>query len=220
MAEIVAKRRSEEEKPDNTRIILRPRATGGQEFKVKKTPGGSWLIQGEKPERWVRQTDFTNAEATGYLADRLNRLGVERQLLELGAVAGDEVTIGDGPNAVVFDFAPEVQAGAELLARRGEDQRLDEDRPAAQRRKEKDYEYHLRREGEIPRSNLSEYKEGWVEDEVDLTPAEAKAAQKAAERLARKQARELAAAEELEAERRFAAGEIIDIDAESNNQNA
>ena len=221
MAEIVAKRRSEEEKPDNTRIILRPRATGGQEFKIKKTPSGAWLIQGEKPERWVRQTDFTNAEATGYLADRLNRLGVERQLLELGAVAGDEVTIGDGPNAVVFDFAPEVQAGAELLARRGEDQRLDEDRPAAQRRKEKDYEYHLRREGEIERpKDLSEYGKGWVEDEVDLTPAEAKAAQKAAERLARKQARELAAAEELEAERRFAAGEIIDIDAESNNQNA
>jgi GTP-binding protein len=221
MAEIVVKRRSEEEKPDNTRIILRPRATGGQEFKVKQTPSGAWLIQGDKPERWVRQTDFTNAEATGYLADRLNRLGVERQLLELGAVAGDEVTIGDGPNAVVFDFAPEVQAGAELLARRGEDQRLDEDRPAAQRRKEKDYEYHLRREGEIERpKDLSEYGKGWVEDEVDLTPAEAKAAQKAAERLARKQARELAAAEELEAERRFAAGEIIDIDAESNNQNA
>ncbi|WP_112245814.1 GTPase ObgE [Kribbella monticola] len=220
MAEIVAKRRAEEEKPDNTRIILRPRATGGQEFKVKKTPDG-WLIQGEKPERWVRQTDFNNAEATGYLADRLNRLGVERQLLELGAVAGDAVSIGDGPNAVVFDFAPEVQAGAELLARRGEDQRLDEDRPAAQRRKEKDYQYHLRREGEIERpADLSEYGKGWVEDEVDLTPAEAKAAQKAAERLARKQARELAAAEELEAERRFAAGEIIDIDAESNNQNA
>jgi GTP-binding protein len=218
MAEIVTKRRAEEEKPDTTRIIIRPRATGGQEFKVKKTLEGGWLVQGDKPERWVRQTDFLNAEATGYLADRLNRLGVERQLLELGAVAGDEVTIGDGPNAVVFDFAPEVQAGAELLSRRGEDQRLDEDRPAAQRRKDKDYQYHALREGEIERpADLSQYGQGWTEDVVDLTPAEAKAAQKAAERLERKQAREQAAADELEAERLYRLGEVIDIDAESNN---
>lgn len=221
MAEIVAKRRAEEEKPDTTRIILRPRASGGPEFKVKKTPDGLWLVQGEKPERWIRQTDFTNAEATGYLADRLNRLGVERQLLELGAQAGDGVQIGDGPNAVVFDFAPEIQAGAELLSRRGEDQRLDEDRPAAQRRKDKDEEYHAFRSGERERpADLSEYGKGWVEDEVDLTPAEAKAAQKAAEKAARKQARELAAAEELEAERAYAAGIDIDIDAESNNKDA
>jgi GTP-binding protein len=218
MAEIVAKRRAEEVKPDTTRIILRPHAAGGPEFKVKKTPDGGWLIQGEKPERWIRQTDFTNAEATGYLADRLNRLGVERRLLELGAVAGDEVTIGDAPNSVVFDFAPEVQAGAELLSRRGEDQRLDEDRPAAQRKKDKDEQYHALRAGEIERPvDLSEYGQGWVEDEVDLTPAEAKAAQKAAEKLARKQAREQEAAEELEAERAYRAGQVIDIDAESNN---
>ena len=56
------------------------RRSGGPEFKVKKLPeDGGWLVQGDKPERWVRQTDFTNAEATGYLADRLNRLGVERR---------------------------------------------------------------------------------------------------------------------------------------------
>jgi Obg family GTPase CgtA-like protein len=28
-------------------------------------------VRGEKPERWVRQTDFDNDEAVGYLADRL-----------------------------------------------------------------------------------------------------------------------------------------------------
>ena len=47
-----------------------------------------------KPERWVRQTDFTNDEAVGYLADRLARLGVEDAPLEAGAVAGAEVLIG------------------------------------------------------------------------------------------------------------------------------
>ncbi len=215
MAEIVTKRRAETAKPDTTRIIIRPQATGGIEFKIKKTPDGTWLVQGDKPERWVRQTDFTNAEATGYLADRLNRLGVEKELLERGAMAGDGVMIGDGPNAVVFDFAPDVQAGAELLSRRGEDHRLEEDRPAAQRKKAKDEMYHARRSGEIEASpDLSEYGAGWTEDEVDLSPAEAKAAQKAAERLARKQARELEAEQELQAELAYAAGQDIDVEAE------
>ncbi|MET7281686.1 GTPase ObgE [Kribbella sp. NPDC005582] len=198
MAEIVVRRRAEQEKPDTTRIVIRPQVQGGPEFKVKKLPeDGGWLVQGAKPERWVKQTDFTNPEAVGYLADRLNRLGVERQLLELGAMAGDGVIIGDGPNAVMFDFAPEVQAGAELLSRRGEDQRLEEDRPALQRRRRKDEEYHALRSGEA-KTDLSEYGQGWVEDEVDLSPAEAKRAAEKAEKLARKEARELALQQELD----------------------
>ena len=100
-----------------------------------------WRVRGEKPERWVRQTDFTNAEAVGYLADRLNRLGVETRLLEIGARAGDAVAIG-GENAVVFDFAPQVEIGAEILSRRGEDQRLESERPAVARRRRLDAEYH------------------------------------------------------------------------------
>ncbi len=43
--------------------------------------------------------------------------------------------IGDADNAVVFDFSPTVDAGAEMLGRRGEDQRLEESRPAAERRR-------------------------------------------------------------------------------------
>ncbi len=195
MAEIVAQRRAEADKPDTTRIVIRPQVQGGVEFKVKKLPDdGGWLIQGEKPERWVKQTDFANAEATGYLADRLNRLGVEKELLERGAVEGDAVVIGDGPNAIVFDFAPEVQAGAEILARRGEDHRLEEPRPAAQRRRDKDTEYHLQRAS----TDRSEWKQGWVEDEVDMSPAEAKRAAEKAEKLARKEARELDAQKELD----------------------
>jgi GTP-binding protein len=93
-------------------------------------------VRGEKPERWIRQTDFSNDEAVGFLADRLNRLGVEAKLLELGAVEGDPVLIGDPDNAVVFDFKPGLDAGgAEMLGRRGEDQRLTETRPAAERRR-------------------------------------------------------------------------------------
>jgi GTP-binding protein len=48
------------------------------------------------------------------------------------------VLIGHPDDAVVFDFKPSIEAGAEMLGRRGEDQRFDEDRPAAQRRREID----------------------------------------------------------------------------------
>ncbi len=79
-----------------------------------------------KPGRWVRQTDFSNDEAVGYLADRLARLGVEDALLAAGAGAGDEILIGDGTYSVVFDWEPTMKAGAELLhGRRGTDLRLD-----------------------------------------------------------------------------------------------
>ena len=68
--------------------------------------GDSFLIRGEKPQRWVRQTDFSNDEAVGYLADRLARLGVEEALAEAGAEPGAEVLIGDPDDAVVFDWDP------------------------------------------------------------------------------------------------------------------
>ena len=59
-------------------------------------------MRGERPERWVRQTDFDNDEAVGYLADRLARLGVEEALAKAGAKPGCPVTIGD----VTFDWEP------------------------------------------------------------------------------------------------------------------
>ncbi|GAA1431744.1 GTPase ObgE [Microlunatus lacustris] len=148
MAELVAERRAAMPAPVPARIVLRPpsvggRSTGGRggaEFTIK-AEGELWRVRGEKPERWVRQTDFNNTEAVGYLADRLNRIGIETRLLELGARAGDAVAIG-GADAVVFDFAPQVDVGAEILSRRGEDQRFTEERPAARRRRDKDAAYH------------------------------------------------------------------------------
>jgi GTPase len=140
MAELVAARRAAAA-PAAARIVLRPRPVGGQpEFSVVRE-GELWRVRGEKPERWVRQTNFGNAEAVGYLADRLNRIGIEDRLLELGARPGDGVAIG-GADAVVFDFAPQLEAGAEILSRRGEDQRLVEERPAAIRRRDRDRGYH------------------------------------------------------------------------------
>ena len=148
MAELVARSRQEKPVAEPTRIVLRPQAAvGGPEFTVTET-GEGWRVRGEKPERWVRQTDFSNDEAVGFLADRLNRLGVEEKLLEMGAVEGDAVLIGDVDNAVVFDFKPMMDAGAELLSRRGEDQRFEERRPAARRRRAIDEAFDARDEGE------------------------------------------------------------------------
>lgn len=146
LAELVEQARREAPQPEPTRVVLRPRAVDESGFTVTKRTDGPhdyFQIRGTKPERWVRQTDFTNDEAVGYLADRLARLGVEEKLFAAGAVAGAEVVIGDGPKAVVFDWEPTLLTGSELLAGpRGTDMRIEErSRPT---RGEKRVEYKER----------------------------------------------------------------------------
>ena len=153
MADLVARRRSEAPARAPKKIVIRPTpVAGGPEFRIARQGDGEggfvWRVRGDKPERWVKQTDFTNAEAVGYLADRFARLGIEDELLALGAVAGDAVAIGGGDDPVVFDFAPQVEIGAEILSRRGEDQRLVTERPAARRRRALDAEYHAAKAAE------------------------------------------------------------------------
>ncbi|TQK44573.1 GTP-binding protein [Streptomyces sp. SLBN-118] len=140
LAEIVAEARAAKPVEEATRIVIRPKAVDDAGFTVVQEEDGLFRVRGEKPERWVRQTDFNNDEAVGYLADRLNRLGVEDQLMKAGARAGDGVAIGPEDNAVVFDWEPSMMAGAEMLGRRGEDHRLEAPRPAAQRRRDREAE--------------------------------------------------------------------------------
>jgi GTPase len=124
MAEIVSAARAAAPPAEPTRILLRPRAVDDAGFTVTRE-GDRFRVRGTKPERWVRQTDFANDEAVGYLGDRLARLGVEQALFKAGATPGAEVVIG-GEDAVVFDWEPTVEAGAELLhGRRGSDPRLE-----------------------------------------------------------------------------------------------
>src|SRR6476659_985516 len=60
MAEIVSRARAEKPVVEAERIVLRPRGSqSGPEFTVRQT-GEGWRVRGTKPERWVRQTDFTN----------------------------------------------------------------------------------------------------------------------------------------------------------------
>jgi len=112
--------------PEPARVIIRPPAMKDAGFEVVRTAEGAYLIRGDKPLRWVNQTDFTNDEAVGYLADRLARLGVEEALAKAGAEAGDTVLIGDYDDAVVFDWAPELSAGGgHAPGPRGSDYRLE-----------------------------------------------------------------------------------------------
>ena len=125
LAEAVEADRAARPATDAARIVLHPKAVDDVGFVVDPDPNepGGFIVRGDKPERWVRQTDFANDEAVGYLADRLARLGVEARLAELGALPGASVTIGE----VSFDFEP--TAGLDdanyVPTRRGSDERLD-----------------------------------------------------------------------------------------------
>lgn len=103
------------------RIVIRPTPVDDPGFTVTAEAEG-FRVLGARPERWVRQTDFSNDEAVGYLADRLARLGVEDQLAQAGALPGATVMIGEGDEAVVFDWQPTV--GGVTSGPRGSDDRL------------------------------------------------------------------------------------------------
>ncbi|MBL8929931.1 MAG: GTPase ObgE [Kineosporiaceae bacterium] len=148
MAREVARAREQAPAAAPTRIVIRPRPVDDSGFTVtpERTPDGvRYRVRGAKPERWVRQTDFANDEAVGFLADRLARLGVEDALYESGALAGDEVVIGDDVTGVIFDWEPTLTSAAGVIAsRRGEDTRLSAGSRAT--REEKRERYAARRE--------------------------------------------------------------------------
>ncbi|MFT4221088.1 MAG: GTPase ObgE [Microbacterium sp.] len=126
--------------PAAPRVVIRPQ--GAEREYTVRVEGGSYgpvyRILGDKPVRWVQQTDFRNDEAVGYLADRLQKLGVEDELFRAGATPGATVVIGEG-DGVVFDWDPALSSAAELVtAPRGTDARLDQNarRTTAQRREQ------------------------------------------------------------------------------------
>ena len=172
LARHVAAHRAEMAQVDHApqRVVLRPRAVDDAGFHVRResTPEGeAYRVIGERPTRWVRQTDFSNDEAVGYLADRLARAGVEEALVKAGAVAGSTVLIGDADDAVVFDWEPTLVSGAELLGARGTDLRLEEAggrRTSAQRREE----FHARKDAQTAaREELAHERRAgvWREDD-------------------------------------------------------
>ncbi|MEW6885398.1 GTPase ObgE [Trueperella pyogenes] len=135
LAEIVKDIRATDVVPQ-ARAVLRPVTQEDSGFTIKKREKGGkpfYQIRGHKPERWINQTDFSNDEAVGYLADRLNSLGVEKQLMKMGAHEGDMVVIGPEDGGVIFDWEPTISTGAELLSPRGTDARLERNSRATRR---------------------------------------------------------------------------------------
>ncbi|WP_040789514.1 GTPase ObgE [Nocardia paucivorans] len=135
LAEMVRTYRAEHPKAAPKRPVIRPVAVDDSGFTVLPDPDepGGFIVRGARPERWVRQTQFDNDEAVGYLADRLARLGVEEELVRMGAEPGASVTIGD----VTFDWEPQIAAGVDIVPTgRGTDVRLERtDRVSAAERK-------------------------------------------------------------------------------------
>ncbi len=142
IAELVDEHRASlAHEPAPQRVVLRPKAKGEGDFYVR-IDGGSYgnyyRIIGEKPERWVMQTDFQNDEAVGYLAERLDKLGIDNALFRAGAVPGATVIIGEG-DGIVFDWDPSVSSAAEVMVSpRGSDPRVDPNtrRTTSQRREQ------------------------------------------------------------------------------------
>ncbi|MBQ1033540.1 GTPase ObgE [Micromonospora parva] len=123
MAELVEAERKAAPPAEPTRIVIRPIAVDDDGFTITAEADGSFTVRGVRPERWVKQTNFDNDEAVGYLADRLARLGVEDKLAKAGAQPGDLVRIG----VREFDWQPTLFAGVEFVpGNRGTDVRLEE----------------------------------------------------------------------------------------------
>lgn len=166
LGELVEKHRAEaavEAPPE--RVVIRPRGSK-KEFSIRVeggTYGNVYRILGEKPVRWVQQTDFQNEEAVGYLADRLEKLGVEDELFRLGAVQGSTVVIGEG-DSIVFDWEPTMTSAAELMsAPRGTDPRLAPNaRRTTSERREQYYERmdaKAQARAEVEEQRLAAYRE-------------------------------------------------------------
>lgn len=182
MAGIVEEARQQRAvEPAPAPVTIRPRAVDTTPFTItREEKSGELLfrVRGVKPERWILQTDFSNDEAVGYLADRLSKIGIEDKLYAMGATPGDAVVIG-GEDGVVFDWEPTMVAGAEHLAGpRGTDRRFDEvSRPTreqkrAEQQARRDAKAATRAEMEAEYSHSGSRISAAEDDSEDSDPAE------------------------------------------------
>ncbi|KKI16867.1 MULTISPECIES: GTPase ObgE [unclassified Leucobacter] len=171
MAELVETARAEalQDEIDQPRIVLQPKPVNEGGFTVR-AEGGSYgtlyRILGTKPERWVAQTDFTNDEAVGYLADRLNKLGIEDGLVKAGAVAGSTVVIGPG-SGVIFDWEPTLTSAAEVqMGARGTDLRVEQNKRRTNNERREEYHTLMDAKAEARAELERERKAGMWSDEA------------------------------------------------------
>ncbi|WP_300344669.1 GTPase ObgE [Nesterenkonia sp.] len=150
-------------------VTVRPKPVNEKGFTITREEKGGeplWRVRGAKPERWIQQTDFSNDEAVGYLADRLLAIGIEDELFRLGAAPSDSVVIGSESDGVVFDWEPTMAGGAEHLAGpRGSDARF-EDHHRPTRAEKKQEQAQRRAAKQAVRQEMEELYS--VEDEAEV----------------------------------------------------
>jgi GTP-binding protein len=73
-------------------VLYRPTGTSERAFVVRKVKKG-FVVKGEAVHRLVRRFDLDNEEATRYVAEKFERLGVYAALRAQGAQPGDEVDV-------------------------------------------------------------------------------------------------------------------------------
>ena len=107
---------------------LRPVAVDDAGFTVLRentSDGEVFRVRGVKPERWVNQTDFTNDEAVGYLADRLAGSGSRTRCSRPGPCRGRGGHRPRGQRRGLRLGAHHVGGGGLLGGPRGTDLRLE-----------------------------------------------------------------------------------------------
>jgi GTP-binding protein len=148
LATMIAEERAKAPALEKAPIIISPKAVDDTGFTVRHVRDGAldyYEVRGARVERWVKQTNFANDEAVGYLADRLAKAGVEDQLFRAGAIPGSEVVIGPRDGGVIFDWEPTMMTGAELLGARGSDLRVEEHERTARATRAEKREQHKER---------------------------------------------------------------------------
>ncbi len=163
---------AQEQQPATITIQPQHRRRGAkpQQFTLTKEERSMqplFRIRGATPERWVAQTNFDNDEAVGYLADRLETLGIDKALLNAGALPGDAVVVGDDESGVVFDWEPTMTTGAEhLTGPRGRDARFEDRQRPTREEKRQDYAERKAARAATQAAMENERRSGlWTDDE-------------------------------------------------------
>jgi GTPase len=81
-------------------VLYRPTGTSERAFVVRKVKNG-FVVEGEAVRRLVRRFDLDNEEATRYVAEKFDRLGVYAALRAQGAQPGDDVDV----EGYAFEFS-------------------------------------------------------------------------------------------------------------------
>ncbi len=124
LAKVVEEDRASRPPIEASRIVLRPTAVDDAGFTVVEDPEepGAFIVRGNRPERWVRQTPSTTTRRSATSATGWPVSAWSRHWSEAGANPGCPVTIGN----VTFDWEPSTPAGVDVqLYERGSDPRLE-----------------------------------------------------------------------------------------------